>query len=133
MGSKIKRNYENWSNNLKDFNWGKSKPKPPIHCSEDECMHIDNEHLVDSDGIENCPEDIYYGFGTSQKKVPVNITAKFGLSRIFNIIWLVPEALPGLHNSYLYFGKPHAFFPVHVEDGLLLSLNYLHVGHPKIW
>lgn len=133
MGTKIRGNYEKWSKNLNDFNWDKPKSKAPPHCVENECMNIESD-MVDNDEILKYSEDdIFYGYGTTQKKTPLKISSNFCLSRIFNIMSLVPEALPGLHNSYIYFGTPQTFFPVHVEDALLLSVNFLHIGRPKIW
>lgn len=75
-----------------------------------------------------------YGNGYSDQFVEgLNVTAKFCLSKIFNLLWLIPWRIPGFHTSYLFYGTSHTIFPVHVEDGLTYSMNYLYVGLPKVW
>ncbi|XP_052130838.1 lysine-specific demethylase 4D-like [Frankliniella occidentalis] len=41
---------------------------------------------------------------------------------------------PGINSSYMYFGLKHSFFPIHIEDLSMYSINFLHRrGFPKIW
>lgn len=44
----------------------------------------------------------------------------------------VPE-VPGVTTPMTYFGMWRSFFGWHKEDADLLSINYLHLGAPKIW
>ena len=46
---------------------------------------------------------------------------------------LLQSELPGVLNSYLYFGMWRALFGIHVEDMDLYSINFLHLGKPKSW
>lgn len=41
--------------------------------------------------------------------------------------------VPGIRNSYLYFGSPLSTFAWHTENIDLFSANYLHHGMDKIW
>lgn len=41
--------------------------------------------------------------------------------------------MKGIHTPYLYAGSPLSSFAIHLEDGDLFSINYLHHGMPKIW
>jgi len=43
------------------------------------------------------------------------------------------DIIPGINNSYLYFGMWGATFSWHVEDLDLYATNYLHYGAPKTW
>jgi hypothetical protein len=43
------------------------------------------------------------------------------------------DVIPGINNSYLYFGMWAATFSWHVEDMDLYATNYLHYGAPKTW
>eukprot|EP00088_Acartia_fossae_P062732 TRINITY_DN7593_c0_g2_i10.p1 TRINITY_DN7593_c0_g2~~TRINITY_DN7593_c0_g2_i10.p1 ORF type:complete len:610 (+),score=156.64 TRINITY_DN7593_c0_g2_i10:92-1921(+) len=43
------------------------------------------------------------------------------------------DIIPGINNSYLYFGMWGATFSWHVEDMDLYATNYLHHGAPKTW
>ncbi|XP_026271626.1 uncharacterized protein LOC113201878 [Frankliniella occidentalis] len=46
---------------------------------------------------------------------------------------LLKEHYSGVTRPMLYFGTTHTFAPVHVEDGSLFSINFLHYGQPKLW
>ena len=41
--------------------------------------------------------------------------------------------IAGVTTPYVYLGSYLTYFGFHVEDALLVSLNYLHSGHPKFW
>ncbi|XP_034255173.1 uncharacterized protein LOC117653540 [Thrips palmi] len=63
------------------------------------------------------------------------ISGSFSLS-FLNVLSLTSHLdhfYPGVNSPFLYFGGPHSFFPVHVEDLSLFSINFLHHGHPKLW
>lgn len=52
-------------------------------------------------------------------------------SFIFNNPELSP--IKGITTPYVYIGTSKTYFAFHIEDVLLVSLNYLHAGEPKIW
>lgn len=43
------------------------------------------------------------------------------------------EEIPGVTESYTYFGTKYSTSTGHTEDANLFSLNYLHFGAPKHW
>jgi hypothetical protein len=43
------------------------------------------------------------------------------------------EEIPGVTESYSYFGTKNSTSTGHAEDCNLFSLNYLHFGAPKQW
>lgn len=43
------------------------------------------------------------------------------------------KMIKGLTSPYAYVGAYGATFPLHTEDENLYSINYLHMGAPKVW
>jgi hypothetical protein len=43
------------------------------------------------------------------------------------------EKIPGVTESYTYFGTKYSTSTGHAEDANLFSLNYMHFGAPKQW
>ncbi|XP_034246113.1 uncharacterized protein LOC117648058 isoform X1 [Thrips palmi] len=156
-GLKLQQFYESYSQNCEGFAWEKRLKRPPSECPEMECEYLspDTDQIEEDADSKNRKRSkkrskfrqrsvaeskhrkpkavIYYGYGFETSNNLLTITANLNLSRIFNILWLLPLHYPGLHSSFLYFGSTHSYFPVHNEDALLWSLNYLHLGHPKVW
>lgn len=160
---KLREEYEKFTDNSEDFTWELNKKTPPKQCPDVECADLsDSEESTFSneDGVESSEEylrewtserltvppikaikkeddgyscEIFYGHGLESCNKDIKITSNLNMSRIFNILWLVPEFYPGFHSTYIYFGTTHSMFPIHVEDSLCWSLNYLHIGHPKLW
>lgn len=142
-GLMVERLYNKHSKNIEGFQWEKRQSTAPKDCPQSECLpkvgDVDykdrpqKKSKLRRESLEKSSDLLCYGYGFECPDDSLNITAKLNLSRIFNILWLLPHHYPGLHSPYLYFGARHSFFPLHVEDGLTLSLNYLYVGHPKVW
>jgi len=64
------------------------------------------------------------------------VSTNFSLSYVNHITptCLLDGVYPGINTSYLYFGLDHSFFPLHVEDLSMYSINVLHrTGYPKVW
>lgn len=149
-GLKLEQLYRTFRYNTQCFSWVERLREPAQHCHDMECLpYVDSDsddRMEEAGSSKKKPKlqqktleyyesggSILYGYGFECSDDSVKVTAELNLSRIFNILWLLPYNYPGLHSSYLYFGRTHSYFPVHVEDGLTLSLNYLFVGHPKLW
>lgn len=41
--------------------------------------------------------------------------------------------MKGITKPYVYVGGPMTSFGIHIEDGNLASINYLHEGATKVW
>lgn len=41
--------------------------------------------------------------------------------------------VPGINESYVYFGTTYSKFPLHIENMDTYSINYHHEGANKIW
>ncbi|XP_052130837.1 uncharacterized protein LOC127751391 isoform X2 [Frankliniella occidentalis] len=78
----------------------------------------------------------FYASGLNVQKNKRNmVSSNFSLSFLNKITptCLLEGNLPGITTPYLYFGFSHSFFPIHIEDLSLYSLNFLHHGYPKVW
>lgn len=150
---KLREQHQKYSGNVEEFNFQCRRKVPPKHCPDLECtQYTDSEEsdfeeesrsISEAEKIGTGPRskeedngngsDIFYGHGLESCNKDIQITAKLNFSKIYNILWLLPYFYPGFHSSYLYFGTKHSMFPVHIEDGLSWSLNFLFMGLPKIW
>ena len=148
----MRQKYTKYSQNIQNFTWENHKTVPSKYCPEIECSVITDSEESDFSAEEgesdvkknktNPPSqmeddgkglEMFYGHGVESCNVDITITPNLNMSRIFNILWLLPHFYPGFHSSYMYFGTKHSMFPLHIEDGLTWCLNFLHIGHPKIW
>jgi len=59
----------------------------------------------------------------------MNILPKFNGS----ILSHIKQPIPGVTHPMLYIGMLFSTFCWHNEDNYLYSINYLHMGEPKIW
>lgn len=143
-GLKAEQMFKKFSQNTNQFLWEKNQSASLGKCPDMECLALkdpDNDENVGpkpSIGLKKKPKLMHgnigwYGICHEDPNNSLKITPKLKLCRIFNILWLLPHNYLGLHTSYLYLGTKHSFFPIHVEDANLLSINYLHFGHPKVW
>ena len=158
-GLKVEQQYKKFSQNSQGFSWEKGQRMPPATCPDLECIYESlssdpdqcDETAESSTGTRpikrskrrkgshvgtekrSCSAELCSGYGYESPDDCLRITPKLNLSRIFNIPWMLPYHYPGLHSTYLYCGSTHTFFTVHVEDALTWSLNYLYLGHPKVW
>lgn len=152
---KLREMHEKFSVNSQGFKWHQGQKTPPLSCPDLECLYIpgteqeegdsDEEASVCAEKTQKCKRvkidsidhanslEMCYGIGFEDPHDALKITPNLCLSRIFNLLWLLPYHYPGFHSTYLYYGGRHSFFPVHVEDALTWSLNYLFLGHPKVW
>lgn len=152
LGEQLKKKYSRYKESTHDFNWDSKKPDPPQKCEEAQCgLNSDSEESSDDVNDDNVLQNKkrkrlisqkkdatnrpLYGFGHSDcdEFRDLKVTEKFQMSRLFNILWLLPHMLPGFHSSYYLYGTLHSIFPVHVEDGLTFSVNVVHAGQPKLW
>jgi len=62
------------------------------------------------------------------------ITNNFALSHLchLNMLTDLENYYAGVSYPYVYVGGHHSFFPMHVEDMSLWSINFLHKGDPKM-
>jgi len=101
--------------------------------SEKTCQCLDCMPTPRLKVCANQNDTIYYGSGVVLHKTePILISEGFSLSTIKNIL-KIGDYYEGLSCPYFYMGSKHSFFPLHIEDGSLWSINYLHFGLPKIW
>lgn len=82
----------------------------------------DNCSLYLTDFEEDCNKYLY-------------ITRSFALSHLchLNMLTDLDSYYSGVSFPFVYVGGLHSFFAMHIEDMSLPSLNYLHMGHPKLW
>jgi hypothetical protein len=98
----------------------------------------------------NDQKSFEYSDETEQEiwNLPVGFKEKYGLHRdpiklkekgvflIFPGTDSILNQLPlidGVQKPYLYFARYGTVFPLHVENGNLHSVSYLHSGAPKVW
>jgi len=93
------------------------------------------DDFLDSDSPLKCSAKILYASGVTlgRTEKPIHITKNFSLSKLKNMLLMLDHYYPGLSSPYFYLGKCHSFFPLHVEDASLWSINFIHFGLPKIW
>ncbi|XP_055353424.1 uncharacterized protein LOC129599260 [Paramacrobiotus metropolitanus] len=58
---------------------------------------------------------------------------EWNISRLPNLLELLPQKYQGANTPYLYFGMWRAFFGWHTEDMDLYSINFIHRGDDKFW
>ncbi|KAK3912144.1 Lysine-specific demethylase 4D [Frankliniella fusca] len=122
-GAKLRKLYED--DRLDNNKPGKSD-KTDQNCSCPDCIPESKISLTTH------KDSIYYGSGVVLPDSELILINGFSLSTIKKILKIGPYH-EGLSCSYFYMGRKHSFFPLHVEDALLWSINYLHFGLPKIW
>ncbi len=122
--------HDKFTSDVSTFGWEKCMKTPPDDCPEPVCALYALKMLEDDKETDNSP---LYGFGTELPNEAMKITPNLSLSRIFNILWLLPHFYSGIQSSYTYFANTHSYFPIHCEDSSLWGLNYMYLGHPKIW
>lgn len=151
LGAKLRNDYERFRENTDLFKFDMTRPAPPRLCQDAQCSYpsdseeSDFEGDADTKGVEprtkrkktsEC-EGIalrLYGNGYSNEfDGGLKVTEKLNFSRIFNLLSLLPYQIPGFHSSYIFYGTSKSIFPIHTEDGLTWSMNYLYVGSPKVW
>jgi len=79
---------------------------------------------------------VMYGAGIElSTKDQIKMSKNFGLFCLCatSLLRLLKHHYPGISLPFLYFGSTHSIFPIHIEDGSLFSINYLHYGAPKVW
>jgi jumonji domain-containing protein 2 len=57
----------------------------------------------------------------------------WNLNHLETILTKIQTPLLGVNTTFLYVANPMTFFAMHVEDFNLPSINYLHLGQPKLW
>ncbi|KAK3929186.1 Lysine-specific demethylase 4 [Frankliniella fusca] len=119
--------HDKFKSDVSTFDWEKRMKTPPDECPEPLCARYMPEDDRKSDTWP------LYGFGTELPHEAMRITPNLSLSRIFNILWLLPHFYPGIQSSYTYLAETHSYFAIHCEDSNLWGLNYMYLGHPKIW
>lgn len=132
---KIRHLHDKFSQDTSSFSWEKRLRTPPDLCPEAECADVQSCSLQDlQEGATENHVPILYGFGTHVADCnTIRVTANLSLGRIFNLLWLLPHLYHGITTPYTYFGSTHSFFGVHTEDAGAMSVNYLFLGHPKLW
>jgi len=81
---------------------------------------------------DNC--SLYSSIEESDRNL-LYVTPNFALAHLchLNMLTDLDSYYPGISYPFIYVGGLHSFFPIHVEDMSLWSINYLHAGHPKLW
>ncbi|KAJ1521127.1 hypothetical protein ONE63_002827 [Megalurothrips usitatus] len=78
----------------------------------------------------------FYANGIDVKVHQKNkISSNFSLSYLneLSLTSLLDKFYPGINSPFLYIGNIHSFFPIHIEDLSLFSINFLHHGYGKLW
>lgn len=57
----------------------------------------------------------------------------FNVNRLDCILKQCGVKVPGITNPMMYVGMWRSFFPIHVEDVNMFSVNVMHLGAPKFW
>lgn len=81
-------------------------------------------------------QGIMYGAGIEiTHNDQIKLSKNFGLFCLSatSLLRLLRHRYPGVTLPFLYYGVTHSIFPIHIEDGSLFSINYLHYGAPKVW
>lgn len=79
---------------------------------------------VEGTGFSDCPDDPLSSSPWNLNKLP----------RLRNsLLRLLKGEIPGVTKPMLYVGMLFSTFAWHVEDHYLYSMNYHHMGAPKIW
>jgi len=126
----------------------KKKEKDSVDfCSCWRCIYSDNVLRVITEDGESQDDPIltdnyyqgkgfFYASGLEVEAKNINmISAVVSLSflNVLSVTSLLDHFYPGVNTPFVYFGGTHSFFPVHVEDLSLFSVNFLHHGYPKLW
>ncbi|XP_034243493.1 lysine-specific demethylase 4D-like [Thrips palmi] len=77
---------------------------------------------------------VVYGSGILVTGTTLSMAPHFGLYAVAatSLLRYLPAKFDGVTAPMLYFGSTYSFFPAHVEDSSLFSVNYLHYGQPKV-
>jgi [histone H3]-trimethyl-L-lysine9/36 demethylase len=62
-----------------------------------------------------------------------NPASSWNVDQLETPLKLLQHTLPGVNNAMLYVGCWRSLFAFHTEDMELNSINYLHLGSPKVW
>lgn len=142
VADKMKLEYKSFLCSPATYKWQASKGEAPGLCPLANCALLSDSEASDGDDPKPCGKERHYlkchtrnqiKYGFNKIDHNVDITPNLNMSRMFNLLWLLPHFIPGFHSSYLYIAQVHSMFSVHVEDTLTWSVNYLHHGHPKVW
>ncbi|KAK3925335.1 putative lysine-specific demethylase 4A [Frankliniella fusca] len=77
---------------------------------------------------------ILYGAGIQlHRGRKIKLCRDFSLSNLKTVLDHASEKYDGLAYPYVYSGTAHSFFPWHIEDAGLYSINYNIKGAPKLW
>lgn len=111
------------------------------HLAETKNMMLD-QVVHDEDSLEDMERKFWKGLRPTMTE-PVygadmvgslfhpNRKNSWNLNQLDTILQVID--LPGITRSMLYFGMWKAMFALHTEDMDLFSINYLHMGQPKVW
>ena len=105
------------------------------------CAGCNHESASENDGGKRNSAE-YYGEGIMYASpVPVRKTDRFMMTESFGLYALPHVSMlrvlkhhyEGVTSPHLYFAGTHSFFPCHIEDMALYSVNFNHHGAPKLW
>lgn len=95
---------------------------------------LKSEVKTDDTGHSKGRNPIMYGSGIRcQKQSRILIGGILDMCQLGTILDQAEEKFDGITSPYIYAATSHSFFPWHIEDMALCSLNYLFVGASKIW